>query len=211
MEDKFKIALKARVIPVVVIDNADNADALADSLIEGGLPSAEITFRTDAATEVIKKLVARGDLIIGAGTVMNIGQAQQAIDNGACFIISPYLSEKVVRYCLDLGIPVVPGVSTPTDIGIAGEMGLSLVKYFPAVAFGGLNTLDAFSAAFTTTRFIPTGGIGPSNLVKYLNHPKVIACGGSWMVRSDLIAEKRFDEISRLTKEAVELVRKAGA
>jgi len=209
VEDRFKAALKARVIPVVTIHNADNADALAQALLKGGLPCAEITLRTDAAAEVIKKLATRGDVIVGAGTVMNTAQAAQAIDSGACFIVSPCLSTKVVEYCLDADIPVVPGVCTPTEIGIALELGLSIVKFFPAEALGGLRTLDAVSAPFGMMRFIPTGGIGPDNLVEYLKHPKVVACGGSWMVKSDLIAEKKFDEIARLTREATILSREA--
>jgi 2-dehydro-3-deoxyphosphogluconate aldolase/(4S)-4-hydroxy-2-oxoglutarate aldolase len=210
MKDKFKAVLKMGVIPVVTVDDVNNADSLAEALIEGGLPCAEITYRTAVATEVIKKLSTRGDLIVGAGTVLDTEQVKQAIDSGACFIISPYLNKKVVRYCLDSGIPVVPGVSTPTEIGHAVEIGLSIVKFFPAEALGGLKTLDAISAPFNMIKFIPAGGIGPKNLAEYLNHSKVIACGGSWMVKSSLITEKKFDEIIQLTKEAIMLSREAG-
>ncbi len=209
MKDKFKAALKMGVIPVVTIDDVNNADHLAEALIKGGLPCAEITLRTAVATEVIKMLATRKDLIVGAGTVLNTEQAKHAIDNGASFIISPCLIKKVVTYCLDCGIPVVPGVSTPTEIGMALDMGLSILKFFPAEAFGGLTTLSAISAPFNEVRFIPTGGIGPENLIEYLRHSKVIACAGSWMVKSKLIVEKKFDEITRLTQEAVLLVRKA--
>lgn len=209
MENKFKAAVKMGVIPVVTMDDVKNAGHLAGALIKGGLPCAEITFRTAAATEVIKMLSARKDLIVGAGTVLNTEQAKRAIDNGAGFIISPCLITKVVRYCLDSGIPVIPGVSTPTEIGMAMDMGLSILKFFPAEAFGGLATLNAISAPFNEVQFVPTGGIGPKNLIEYLRHPKVIACAGSWMVQPQLILEKKFDEITRLTQEAVLLVRKA--
>jgi 2-dehydro-3-deoxyphosphogluconate aldolase/(4S)-4-hydroxy-2-oxoglutarate aldolase len=209
MEDKFRAALKMGIIPVVAIDDVNNAGHLAEALIKGGLPCAEITFRTAAATEVIKMLSARKDLIVGAGTVLNTEQAKRAVDNGASFIVSPCLVTKVIRYCLDSRIPVVPGVSTPTEIGTALDMGLSILKFFPAEAFGGLATLSAISAPFSEVQFIPTGGIGPKNLIEYLRHSKVIACGGSWMVQSKLIVEKKFDEITRLTQEAVLLVSKA--
>ena len=198
------------VIPVVTIDDVNKAGHLAAALISGGLPCAEITFRTAVATQVIKKLSSRGDLIVGAGTVLNTEQAKHAIDSGASFIVSPCLSQKVVSYCMDSGIPVVPGVNTPTEIGMAVEMGLSILKFFPAEALGGLTTLNAVSAPFNRVQFIPSGGIGPKNLVEYLRHSKVIACGGSWMVKSNLIAEKKFGDIIRLTKEAVLLARKAG-
>ena len=203
MKDKFKAVLEMRVIPVVTIDDVNNAHRLAEALIEGGLPCAEVTYRTSVATEVIRKLSAREDLIVGAGTVLDTEQAKQAIDNGACFIISPYLNRKVVQYCLDSDIPIVPGVATPTEIGQAFELGLSIVKFFPAEALGGLKTLNAIGAPFDMIKFIPTGGINPKNLIEYLNHSQVVACGGSWMVKSNLITEKNFDEIKRLTNEAV--------
>jgi 2-dehydro-3-deoxyphosphogluconate aldolase/(4S)-4-hydroxy-2-oxoglutarate aldolase len=209
MEDKFKAALKMGVIPVVTINDVNKAGHLAEALIAGGLPCAEITFRTAVATEAIKKLSSRGDLIVGAGTVLNTEQAKHAIDSGASFIISPCLSQKVVSCCMDSGIPVVPGVSTPTEISMAVDMGLSILKFFPAEALGGLSILNAVSAPFNRVQFIPTGGIGPKNLVEYLRHPKVIACGGSWLVKSTLIEEKQFGEITRFTKEAVLLVKKA--
>jgi len=209
MEDKFKAALKMGVMPVVTIDDAKHAAPLAEALIEGGLPCAEITFRTAAATRVIEALCARGDLIVGAGTVLNTEQARKAIESGASFVISPCLSPKVVSYCLQAGIPAVPGVSTPTEIGMAVELGLSVLKFFPAEALGGLKTLAAISAPFNRVQFIPTGGISPENLVSYLKHPKVIACGGSWLVKSKLIAAEKFEEITRLTQEAVLLVEKA--
>lgn len=209
MEDKFKSALNMSVIPVVTIDHENHATPLAEALIKGGLPCAEITFRTAAAIRVIKALSGRGDLIVGAGTVLNTEQARQAIQSGASFVISPCLNPKVVSYCLDAGIPAVPGVSTPTEIGMAVDLGLSILKFFPAEALGGIKTLGAISAPFEQVQFIPTGGIGPGNMVAYLQHPKVIACAGSWLVKSKLIIEEKFDEITRLTREAVLLVEKA--
>lgn len=210
MEKKFAEALKLRIIPVVAIHDADHAANLADALITGGLPCAEITFRTDAAAEAINIMASRDDMIVGAGTVLTVEQVKQAVDCGACFIVSPGFSVKVVQYCLDNGIPVTPGISTPTDIQAAYECGLTLVKFFPAEAFGGLKTLEAVSAPYRMMRFIPTGGIGPHNVLQYLSHPRVPACGGSWMAQSDLIAKRQFEEISRLAREAVELAGKAG-
>ena len=209
MLEKFEMALKLRIIPVVAIHDAEHADNLADALAAGGLPCAEITFRTDAAADVIKKIAARDDMIVGAGTVLKIEQVKQAVECGACFIVSPGFSPKVVQYCIENDIPVTPGVSTPTDIQVAHEFGLDIVKFFPAEAFGGLKTLKAMSAPYQMMKFIPTGGIGPQNVLEYLKHPKVPACGGSWMVKSNLISNQQFDEITRLSREAVELVEKA--
>ena len=209
MQEKFKKALKLRIIPVVAIHDAGHTDNLADALIAGGLPCAEITFRTDAAAKAIKKIATRDEMIVGAGTVLKIEQVKQAVDCGACFIVSPGFSPKVVQYCVENDIPVTPGISTPTDIQIAYEFGLEIVKFFPAEAFGGLKTLKAVSAPYQMMKFIPTGGIGPHNVLEYLKHPKVPACGGSWMVKSNLILNQQFDEITRLSHEAIELAKKA--
>jgi 2-dehydro-3-deoxyphosphogluconate aldolase/(4S)-4-hydroxy-2-oxoglutarate aldolase len=202
----FKDALEMRVIPVVAIKAAADANPLADALITGGLPCAEITFRTAAAEEVIRHLAKRGDMLVGAGTVLSLEQAQKAIDAGAGFIVSPGFNAKVVRFCLDHDLPVAPGVCTPTDIQMALDMGLTLVKFFPAEAIGGLKTLKAIAAPYTMMKFIPTGGINAKNLCDYLAHSQVPAVGGSWMVSSAMISEHRFDEIARLTQEAVALV-----
>ena len=209
MQDKFKAALKLRIIPVVAIHDANHADSLADALIVGELPCAEITFRTDAAAEAITKIAARGDMIVGAGTVLKIEQVKQAVACGACFIVSPGFSPKVVQYCVENAIPVTPGVCTPTDIQMAHEFGLDIVKFFPAEASGGLKTLKAVSAPFQMMKFIPTGGIGPKNVLEYLEHHKVPACGGSWMVKSNLISDEQFNEITRLSHEAVKLAQRA--
>lgn len=200
---------RLRVVPVVAIKDVKDAEPLAQALIDGNLPCAEITFRTDAAEDSIHILAKRGDILVGAGTVLNIDQVKTAVDAGAKFIVSPGFNPKAVQYCLDNNIPVIPGVCTPSDISLALDFGLEVVKFFPAEAFGGLQTLKAISAPYSMVRFIPTGGIGPETLVEYLSFPKVFACGGSWMVTSDLISSGNFSEIRRLTREAVELAAKA--
>jgi 2-dehydro-3-deoxyphosphogluconate aldolase/(4S)-4-hydroxy-2-oxoglutarate aldolase len=198
-----------RLVPVVKIDKAEDAGALCDALCAGGLPCAEITFRTSAAVEALGIAAARGDMLVGAGTVLSVDQVKQAVDHGASFIVSPGFNPKVVSYCVENGIPITPGTSNPTDIEMALEFGLEVVKFFPAEAFGGLKTLKAVSAPYGMMRFIPTGGINPRNLADYLRFDKVVACGGSWMVTGDLLADKKFSEIERLTREAVELAEKA--
>ncbi|MCB2169294.1 MAG: bifunctional 4-hydroxy-2-oxoglutarate aldolase/2-dehydro-3-deoxy-phosphogluconate aldolase [Deltaproteobacteria bacterium] len=201
--------LDHKIIPVVAIHDAGDALPLADALIRGGLPCAEITFRTAAAAGAIEAIAKRGDIDVGAGTVLKVEQVQQAVDAGATFIVAPGFNPKVVAYCIDNGIPVTPGVSNPTDIEMALDFGLEILKFFPAEAFGGLKTLKAMSAPYTMMRFIPTGGIGPGNVLDYLKHPKVAACGGSWMVKSDLIAAGQFERITELTREAVAIAAQA--
>jgi 2-dehydro-3-deoxyphosphogluconate aldolase/(4S)-4-hydroxy-2-oxoglutarate aldolase len=205
MTTTFEKTLKMKIIPVVAIHEADLADALAEALLEGGLPCAEITFRTQAAAEAIRRIAKRGDILVGAGTVLTIEQVKLAMDAGATFIVAPGFNPKVVGYCLKHNIPMTPGVATPTDIEAALDLGMTILKYFPAEAFGGLNTLKAISAPYTNVKFIPTGGINARNIATYLAHPKVVACGGSWMVKSTFIANHRFDTITRLTREAVTL------
>jgi 2-dehydro-3-deoxyphosphogluconate aldolase/(4S)-4-hydroxy-2-oxoglutarate aldolase len=207
MSTGFNHALQMKIIPVVAIHDADHADALADALLQGGLPCAEITFRTQAAAQVIRRMARRGDILVGAGTVLTIDQVKLAVDAGAAFMVAPGLNPKVVGYCLEQNIPMAPGVATPTDIEGALDMGLSILKYFPAEAFGGLSTLKAISAPYQNVSFIPTGGINAKNVGAYLSHPKVAACGGSWMVTSALIADRKFDEITRLVREAVTLIK----
>jgi 2-dehydro-3-deoxyphosphogluconate aldolase/(4S)-4-hydroxy-2-oxoglutarate aldolase len=194
-----------RIVPVVAIHSADNATLLADALIQGGLECAEITFRTDAAAKSIQNIAKRDDILVGAGTVLKIDQVKQAMDAGAQFIVSPGFNPKIVEFCLKKNILVTPGTSNPTDIEMALEFGLDVVKFFPAEAFGGLKTLKAISAPYNMVKYIPTGGINADNLANYLEFPKVLACGGSWMVKSNLIQNKQFDEISRLTREAVNI------
>ncbi len=196
---------KYKIVPVVAIHNADHAPALAEALISGGLPCAEITFRTDAAEKAIEKMHHNRDMLVGAGTVLSVEQVKKAAGVGAEFIVSPGLNPKVVEYCVKNDIPVTPGICTPSDIERALEFGLNVVKFFPAEAFGGLKTLKAMSAPYTMMKFIPTGGINAENLSDYLAFEKVLACGGSWMVKSDLISGEKFSEISHRTQRAVEI------
>jgi 2-dehydro-3-deoxyphosphogluconate aldolase/(4S)-4-hydroxy-2-oxoglutarate aldolase len=206
MPTALEKVLQMKIVPVVAIHDAGHSDALADALIEGGLPCAEITFRTGAAADVIRTMAKRGDMLVGAGTVLTIDQVKQAVDAGATFMVAPGLNPKVVSYCREHNILIIPGVATPTDIETALDLGLKILKYFPAEAFGGLKTLKAISAPYIAVKFIPTGGITADNVTAYLEHPKVVACGGSWMVKSALIVAGQFDKITSLTREAVNLV-----
>ncbi|TVZ38223.1 2-dehydro-3-deoxyphosphogluconate aldolase/(4S)-4-hydroxy-2-oxoglutarate aldolase [Alteromonadaceae bacterium 2753L.S.0a.02] len=199
-----KIA-KIKVVPVVAINNAADAEPLAAALVAGGLPCAEVTFRTDAALESMKTMAALGNIQVGAGTVSKVDQVKAAVDAGATFMVSPGFNPKVVEYCVSNGIPIAPGITNPTDIEMALDFDLEVLKFFPAEAFGGIKTLKALSGPYGGIKFIPTGGISASNLLDYLAFPKVLACGGSWMVASDLISGGKFSEIEKLTKEAVEL------
>lgn len=198
-----------RVIPVVAIENAQDAAQLADTLIEGGLPCAEITFRTAAAVDAMRIMAQRGDILVGAGTVLKVDQVKTAVDVGAQFMVSPGFNPKVVGYCVKNNITITPGISTPSDIEAALECGVDVLKFFPAEAFGGLNTLKAMSGPYGNVRFVPTGGISPANLVEYLQFPKTLACGGTWIAKTGLIAEGNFDQILRNAREAVALVKKA--
>src|SRR6202034_228660 len=155
----------------------------------------EVTFRTAAAEASIRTLAGRKDLLVGAGTVLNVDTVKRAVDAGAMFIVSPGFNPKVVGYCVEQKIPITPGIATPTEIEMAMDYGLSVVKFFPAESIGGIKTLKAFSAPYGMIQFIPTGGIGPENLMDYLRFPKVLACGGSWMVAKDLLAAKKFDRV----------------
>jgi 2-dehydro-3-deoxyphosphogluconate aldolase/(4S)-4-hydroxy-2-oxoglutarate aldolase len=199
--------LSLRIIPVVAIEDAADAGPLADALIEGGLPCAEVVFRTPAALTAIQALTARGGLTVGAGTVLTVTQAEQAADAGAAFIVSPGFHPKVVNYCLKRKVPVVPGACTPTEIGFACDSGIELVKFFPAEAYGGIKTLKALAAPFPAVRFIPTGGINPQNLAEYLRLPSVAACGGTWLAPPELLGAKRFDEILKRVREAAAAAR----
>ena len=200
---------KMRVVPVVAIENAQDTMQLADMLIEGGLPCAEITFRTAVAVDAMRIMAQRGDILVGAGTVLKVDQVKAAVDVGARFMVSPGFNPKVVGYCVENNITVTPGISTPSDIEAALEFGLEVLKFFPAEAFGGLKTLKAMSGPYGAVKFIPTGGISPNNLVDYLQFPKTLACGGTWLAKSNLIFEGKFDQILSNTREAVELVKKA--
>lgn len=196
------------IIPVVVLNDAKDAEPLGKALVEGGLPVAEVTFRTDAAEESIRILADRyPDLLVGAGTVLTTEQVDKAVAAGAKFIVSPGLNPKVVQYCLDKGITVTPGVVTPGEIEKALELGLEVVKFFPAEPSGGLPMIKAVGAAYTKLKFMPTGGINPKNVVDYLKSDKILACGGSWMVKGDLISAGEFDKITEMCKEAAQIVK----
>ena len=195
----------ARLLPVVVLDDASAADALAGALVEGGLPVAEVTFRTAAARDSIRAMADRGDVLVGAGTVGTVAQVDQAVAAGARFVVSPGLSRAVVERCQELGVLVVPGVVTATEIQAALELGLTTVKFFPAGTSGGAAAIAALAAPFAGVRFVPTGGVGPTNLHEYLALPSVVAVGGSWMVARDRIAAGDFAGITQLTAAAVAL------
>lgn len=195
------------IVPVVVIDDEKNAEKVGEALSAAGLPCAEVTFRTSSAAGSIMKISKKfPELVLGAGTVLSVDQAKAAVGAGAKFIVSPGLNGKVVEYCLKHEIPVTPGVATPTEIERALEYGLEVVKFFPAEQCGGLAYLRAISAPYNNLRFIPTGGIDETNLLSYLKFPKVLACGGSWMVSRELISKGSFDEIRRLAGEALSSV-----
>ncbi len=192
------------IVPVVKIEKAEDALPLGKALLDGDLPIAEITFRTSAAEESIKSLTRElPELLVGAGTVLTIEQAKKAVSAGAKFIVSPGFNPEVVDYCIENDIPITPGINNPTQIEMALERGIEVVKFFPAEASGGLSLLKSMSAPYTEIKFIPTGGINQNNLSSYLSNDKVLACGGSWMVKPELISSGNFDEITRLTKEAV--------
>lgn len=193
------------VIPVVKIDNVEDAVPLAGALCDGGLPCAEVTFRTAAAKKAIREMVqAYPNMLVGAGTVLNTKQVDEAIEAGAKFIVSPGLNSKVVEYCIEKKILIIPGCSNPSDVEEAIQLGLDVVKFFPAEAAGGLKMIKAMSAPYGNIKFMPTGGINIKNLEEYLAFNKIIACGGTWMVTPELIEEGNFEKIKKLTREAVE-------
>ena len=198
---------KIKLIPVAVLDHAADACPLAQALIDGGLPCAEVTFRTAAAAEAIRTMrTAFPDMLVGAGTVLTAEQAERAAEAGAQFIVSPGFNPTVVQFCLDRKLPVIPGVSSPTEIEAALGYGLTVLKFFPAEALGGLSMIKALSAPYGSVRFIPTGGINEQNLSSYLKHPAVLACGGSWMLPKDIVAAHDFKRITALTAAAVQKI-----
>ena len=200
MKELYSIGL----IPVIKIENPDDAVPLAKALIDGGLPAAEITFRTACAAEAIKNITeAYPEMLVGAGTVLTCEQVDAAIAAGSKFLVSPGLNPKVTAYALSKGITMLPGCSNPSDIEAALELGLKTVKFFPAEAAGGLKMLKAMAAPYGQLNFMPTGGINADNLLDYLKFNKIVACGGSFMVADDLVKEKKWDEITALTKDAV--------
>lgn len=200
---------EARLVPVVVLDDARDAAGLGDALVAGGLPVAEVTFRTAAAADAIRVLADRGDVLVGAGTVLTPQQVDQAVAAGAEYVVSPGLSRAVVERCLEHGVLPLPGAVTATEVQAALELGLSTVKFFPAGTSGGAAAVAALAAPFGGVTFVPTGGVGPTNLREYLAVPAVVAVGGSWMVPRDRIRAGDVDEVRRRTAEAVALAREA--
>lgn len=200
---------KLGVVPVVVLNDAKDAEPLAKALCDGGLPCAEVTFRTEAAEESIRIMSEKfPQMLVGAGTVLTIDQVDRAVNAGAKFIVSPGFDPEIVDYCLAKGITVCPGCVTPSEVAQAVKRGLEVVKFFPAEAAGGIKMIKAMAAPYVGLKFMPTGGISAKNLEDYLSFDKIIACGGSWMVKGDLVKAGKFDEIQNLTREAVELAAK---
>ena len=197
---------KVGIVPVIAIEDANQAPALARALLAGGLPVAEVTFRTAAGEEAIRQIAAEvPEVLVGAGTVLNASQAQAAMRAGARFIVSPGLDIETVHWCRGAGLPIFPGCATPGEMQAALNNGLTHIKFFPAEQAGGLAYLKAVSAAYPVLRFMPTGGIGPKNLREYLAFEKIFACGGSWMCPKDLIGAGKWDEITQLCREAIAL------
>lgn len=207
MSNVSEIIQKMGVVPVVVLNDAKDAAPLAKALCEGGLPCAEVTFRTDAAEESIRIMSTEyPEMLVGAGTVLTIDQVDRAVAAGAKFIVSPGFDPEIVDYCLSKEIPVYPGCITPSEVAQAVKRGLKVVKFFPAEQFGGVSTIKALAAPYVGVKFMPTGGVNAKNLESYLTCDKIVACGGSWMVKGSLVEEGKFDEIEKLVKEAVQLV-----
>ena len=204
MNEVLKEISKIGIVPVVKIDNAKDAVPLAKALINGGLPCAEVTFRTAAAEESIALMTKEfSEMLVGAGTVLTTEQVDKAVNAGAKFIVTPGFNEKIVKYCIEKNIPVTPGCPSTSDIEAAITLGLDVVKFFPAENLGGINMIKALAAPYVGVKFMPTGGINAKNINSYLDCDKILACGGSWMVKDTLINEGKFDEIEALTKEAV--------
>ncbi|ROS31806.1 bifunctional 4-hydroxy-2-oxoglutarate aldolase/2-dehydro-3-deoxy-phosphogluconate aldolase [Cellulomonas sp. PhB150] len=205
MADTLAQLASHRLVPVVVLDEAAHADGLAQALVDGGLPVAEVTFRTAAAPDAIRAIAARGDVLVGAGTVLTAGQVDQAVAAGARYVVSPGTSRAVVERCAEHGIPVLPGAVTATEVQAALELGVTTVKFFPAGTSGGAKAIAALGAPFVGLSFVPTGGIGPGNLDEYLALPSVAAVGGSWMVPRDLVRGGDLTAVRDLVREAVAL------
>lgn len=205
MDNITQLISKIGIVPVIALDKAEDAAPLAEALCKGGLPCAEVTFRTAAAEESIRIMTEKfPQMLVGAGTVLTTEQADRAIAAGAKFIVSPGLNPTVVKHCIQRSVPIVPGCANPSDIEAAIELGLDVVKFFPAEAAGGIKMIKAMSAPYGNIRFMPTGGINADNINDYLSFSKIIACGGSWMVSKDMITAGEFDKITELTKGAVQ-------
>ncbi|MEA4998738.1 MAG: bifunctional 4-hydroxy-2-oxoglutarate aldolase/2-dehydro-3-deoxy-phosphogluconate aldolase [Candidatus Limiplasma sp.] len=205
--DMIKKLSLAGIVPVIKVEDANDAVPLCKALSDGGLPVAEITFRSDAAEEAIRRVHQElPDVMLGAGTVLTPEQVDRAVAAGATYIVSPGLNPEVVRHCQKVGVPIVPGCANPSDIEVALSLGLTTVKFFPAEALGGLNLIKAMSAPYGNVKFLPTGGVSEGNLLEYLSFNKVVACGGSWMVDAKAVAAKDWNKIETLTRNAVTLM-----
>ncbi len=213
MFDEIKVRFQEiGIIPVVVFEDAKDAFALGEALVNGGLPAAEVTFRTSAAEQAIKNLVeAFPDMLVVAGTVLTCEQADRAMAAGAKLIVAPGFNPKVVNYCIEKGYPVCPGVQTPGEIERAIELGLDFVKFFPAEPAGGLPMIKALAAPYTKLTFMPTGGINRDNVKDYLKYNRIVACGGTWMVKGDMISSGDFKGIEALAHEAANIVKEVRA
>ena len=208
MEKVFESFHSVGIVPVVVLDDAKDALPLGRALCEGGLPCAEVTFRTAAAADTIATMSKEfPDMLVGAGTVLTTEQVDRAIAAGAKFIVSPGFDPVVVKYCIEKKIPVTPGTQTASEMLQAMSLGLKVVKFFPAENSGGLASIKAIAAALTDLKFMPTGGINAKNVRDYLAFEKIIACGGSWMVKKDLVKAGKWDELKALVKEAANIVK----
>lgn len=195
------------IIPVIALNDAKDAEPLAEALIKADLPAAEITFRTDAAQKSIEAISKKyPEVLTGAGTVLTIDQAKAAVDAGSKFLVSPGFNPTVVDWCIDNKVPVYPGVNNPTGIEAALERGLDILKFFPAEASGGVKMVNAMAAPYGRVKFMATGGVNTGNVLSYLESPYIVACGGTWMVKSNLINEGKFDEIEKIGREAANLV-----
>jgi 2-dehydro-3-deoxyphosphogluconate aldolase/(4S)-4-hydroxy-2-oxoglutarate aldolase len=202
------VLAKHKLLPVIVIDDAAHAAPLADALISGGLPVAEVTMRTSAAEAAIREMAKRKEITLGAGTVLSVDLVKRALDAGAKYIVTPGFNRKVVEYCVANKIPITPGIATCTEIEFALDAGAEVLKFFPAESCGGSKALKAICAPYAHVKFIPTGGITEKTLGEYLAIKQVVAVGGSWMVSKDLMNAGKFDEITRLTREAVALTQR---
>lgn len=207
MKDAIQTISQSGLVPVVILHDANHAVPLAHAFLAGGLNSMEITLRTPAGIESIRRVAQEvPDMMVGAGTVHSVDTAQQAEQAGAQFIVTPGFSRPVVTWCLERGIPVMPGVSTPTEVETALELGLTTLKFFPAEQSGGIAMLKAFQSPYSQVKFMPTGGINATNLTSYLRLPNVLACGGSWVCPASLVEQENFPAITQLCREAMELV-----
>lgn len=207
-ENIFKQLANLKIIPVVALEKVNASNALAKILIKNNLPCAEITFRTEATLSILENLKLKfPEMLLGAGTVLSIDDAKRAVDAGASFIVSPGFDPKLVEFCLKENYPVVPGVATASEIQVAYSLGLTVLKFFPATQLGGVKMIKALSAPFKNIKFIPTGGINKENINEFLACDAVLACGGTWLVKKDLLETEQFDKVDELVAEAVQLVK----